>query len=237
MPLLLEELRIILESATPEVLSPVPKKPRAPGGRQIEKSPVTYTFNELPRLLNVVKIESEQDDFFLKAIRYSMSDTQTFLFGEEGSPESKSSIPAHQQMSSQCITAGNLFFDDEFENVIGINHDSGDFEPKMSTLIYSLKALLNTHLVPDEGMLEIKFRHPERFSIETEDATFNVAELRKMLSTIQIAPIAPIQQEAQQPAATPPGSPPRNVRQKLYPSFFPTQQQPETNTSTSPLNR
>ena len=47
-------------------------------------------------------------------------------------------------MAIKCLAAGNLFFNPQMSEVIAMNHQSGDFEPPISSLVFALQALIHS---------------------------------------------------------------------------------------------
>lgn len=99
-----------------------------------------YDISHLGDLITVLK-RGQSDDFEEKyGIRYLVSEKGRMIFALEGKPSQ--SVPRHMDIERTCLTAGNIYFNEDYTKIIGINHDSGDFLPPIETLIHSLPILL-----------------------------------------------------------------------------------------------
>ena len=78
------------------------------------------------------------------SIRYIVKTNGDMLFAREGRPGRL--IAAHRQMSGSCLAAGNIFFNDDFTEIIAVNNQSGDFTPQPHSIIWPLKILLKSSL-------------------------------------------------------------------------------------------
>jgi len=139
--------KTLLSLFTPAVIySPVVRAPQAPGKKKSEHSPPIYNFDSLSTLIEVLKslVLDEMEPECKTSIRYIVKTNGNMLFAQEGRPGR--SIPAHRQMSWDCLAAGNIFFNDDFTEIIAINNQSGDFKPQPHSIIWPLKILLTSPL-------------------------------------------------------------------------------------------
>ena len=126
-----------------------------------------YDLEELPELVETVKqnqhdLESARSPHGL-SIRYLITKDKTCIIAKEGAPNA--TTPGHGQMSTNCLAAGNLFLDAETHAIIAANHQSGDFKPKMNSLVFILKKLIsssNIQLSPRFYMILEQFKANEQ---------------------------------------------------------------------------
>ncbi|MDP3269973.1 MAG: hypothetical protein Q8M40_13125 [Legionella sp.] len=97
-----------------------------------------YSINDVKKLFNekIKNIEAgKKDDTYF---RYLLSENGQARFAREHNKQFAS--PAHFQMTGRtqkdaaCITAGNLFFNEDFTQLLAINNKSGDFRPSFDSL-------------------------------------------------------------------------------------------------------
>lgn len=85
-----------------------------------------------------------------KVLRFLLRTNGELVFAHEGYPSGL--IPAHWHMAgttmpldAKCITAGNVFFDEE-NNLRCINHKSGDFRPPFDSLQFVFPELIKAKI-------------------------------------------------------------------------------------------
>lgn len=52
--------------------------------------------------------------------------------------------PAHTDISSAVLTAGNIIFSEDYSKIVGISNKSGHFQPNFSTLVFALPLILES---------------------------------------------------------------------------------------------
>jgi len=97
-----------------------------------------YSINDVKELFDekIKNIEAgKKDDTYF---RYLLSENGQARFAREHNKQFAS--PAHYQMTGKtqkdaaCITAGNLFFNEDFTQLLAINNKSGDFRPSFDSI-------------------------------------------------------------------------------------------------------
>lgn len=107
------------------------------------------------QLKGLSKPIDEEDYQYKFSIRYLVDIQGRIIFAREGKPGAL--IPAHKQIASMCLAAGNIFFNQDYSKIIKINNESGDFHPESPSLVHPLAILLATalDLVAEELLIDI----------------------------------------------------------------------------------
>jgi|GEM_PF-2425716 len=156
MPLLLNELRNILHAGLLEKEAWFPVV-RNSDPKQSSPSPsAIYALDNFSQLVEKLKKLDNDRSEHKYTIRYLMPDENTLLLAREG--KRSVDVPGHKNMCNSCIAAGNLYLSHDFETVMGISHDSGDFLPSMGSLVFPLRRLMETNLLDSTADL-----YPIRF--------------------------------------------------------------------------
>lgn len=94
------------------------------------------------------------------AIRYVIpaDNSQEAYFSLEGSE--KYGVAAHERLSPKCLAAGMLYFTKQGAHIslVGMNHDSGYFQPTVESLIWPLKLFLSNQTFNLESDLQLGCR-------------------------------------------------------------------------------
>ena len=188
MPISLGTLKEILTAGrTSHTFYPISRQPNAPKRqKQIDNAtPNVYGLENIADLIQILHTVNAEfpNDPLKYSTRYLMENNTDMLVAQEGAPNGR--IPRHRDMSSRCVAAGNLYLSQDLQKVIGINHDSGDFEPSMASLIRPLKILVDSILLDDAGNFSIHYRANPEAEIET--LTISVNALKTMLASIPLA--------------------------------------------------
>ncbi|MDR3443281.1 MAG: hypothetical protein P4L65_09705 [Legionella sp.] len=141
-----------------------------------------HTINTVLQLLQEMQAKNEEP-----VLRYLVDLTNTALFARE-----KGGVisPPHALMTGdikggRCYTAGNLVLNAEFDTLVKVNHQSGDFRPSFESLQRFLALLvLNEETLP--------FSLPEALIVEELDSSggslfehlFSLLELKAWVNTI-----------------------------------------------------
>lgn len=138
-----------------KIYSPVLRAPGSPKRKPRKELEIKiYSLATLPTLIDILRQLPDNDKWFSDekySIRYLIDTSGVMLFAREGKAgvqlESAGEIiPAHKEISSECIAAGNLFFNKDFTEIIAINNSSGDFLPDPNCLIWPVKNLKHSRL-------------------------------------------------------------------------------------------
>ena len=117
-----------------------------------------YPLLALPELIQVLRHLPDSYDYEEKySIRYLVTEEMEILLALEGSPSRV--IPAHEEIRSQCIAAGNFFFTQKYDAIYKINHQSGDFRPQASCLCWPIAILTFCNTFPLTNDLCIDINH------------------------------------------------------------------------------
>ncbi|MFY7697461.1 MAG: hypothetical protein ACOVQX_01350 [Legionella sp.] len=128
-----------IEKNTLTVYAPV-KRPQQTPHREKELRHRFYPIKQLEALIDVLsKMDDDEDDDYKFSIRYLVTEDKQLLLAREGK-EGKY-IPAHKTIRNRCLAAGNLYFSRDFKKIIKINHQSGDFQPSIESLLWPLAIL------------------------------------------------------------------------------------------------
>tara|TARA_R110002126_G_scaffold177321_1_gene326217 strand:- start:35192 stop:35947 length:756 start_codon:yes stop_codon:yes gene_type:complete len=225
MPLLPHELQNILQAGLtekeiwfPVIRNSVPK--------QSSPSPsATHTLENFSQLIEKLKKLDNDGSDHKHTLRYLMPDENTLLLAREG--KRSADVPGHKNMCNRCIAAGNLYLSHDFETVIGISHDSGDFLPSMGSLVFPLRRLMETRLLDTTADLTLYYRVPHHPSVLTE--SFSHASLREMLAQLNIP-------EVQEAASVDPFASPPVPKKRSFESIY-SQDEQEPTQSTSLRSR
>lgn len=141
-----------------------------------------HTIDTVLRLLQEMQAKKEEP-----VLRYLVDLTNTALFARE---KGRVISPPHALMTGdikrgRCYTAGNLVLNAEFDTLVKVNHQSGDFRPSFESLQRFLALL-----VLNEGKLP--FSLPEELIVEELDSSggplfehlFSLLELKAWVNTI-----------------------------------------------------
>lgn len=140
---------------TQKIYFPVLRAPGSPKRKPRKELEIKiYSLATLPTLIDILRQLPDNDKWFSDekySIRYLIDTSGVMLFAREGKAgvqlESAGEIiPAHKEISSECIAAGNLFFNKDFTEIIAINNSSGDFLPDPNCLIWPVKNLKHSSL-------------------------------------------------------------------------------------------
>ncbi len=121
-----------------------------------------YPFGQLWQLLaELASPQNPEDDPDYKyRIRFLIDADLVIWFAREGIADH--TIPAHYQMTgmplttARCIAAGNITFSNDFTEIIGFNHKSGDFRAPFNTVKWALALFFaNEHACPTPLAKEI----------------------------------------------------------------------------------
>lgn len=151
----LDDLRELsaVQFAEHHVYFPLRRPPEAPKKDDSYRH-ILYPVSRLGDLIDKLRAFDEFEDPDHKySVRYLVTEAHQILFALEGKPGRE--IPAHSSISPSCLAAGNMFFSEDYRNVIAINHQSGDFEPRAGSLVWPLAILLNTD-VPLARSVEVR---------------------------------------------------------------------------------
>lgn len=66
-----------------------------------------------------------------------------------------SSVPAHTDMANRVLSAGNIYFSEDYSKIVGISNKSGHFLPDFSTLVFAIPLILVSDF-PLSDLLQIK---------------------------------------------------------------------------------
>lgn len=111
-----------------------------------------------------------------KVLRFLLKTDGTLVFGAEGHPVGH--IPSHAQLANQkdpleaeCITAGNVFFD-ENNRLCAIDNKSGDFRPEFNTLQFAVEALIDAQVPMLDQLTIVKLNSSgaEEMAVEVNTA-------------------------------------------------------------------
>ena len=146
---------------------------------------MTYNLDELDELVATVQqnqndLESATSTHGL-SIRYLITKYKECILAKEGAPNT--TTPGHGQISTSCLAAGNLFLDAETHEILAANHQSGDFKPKINSLVFILKKLMscpNIQLSPHFYLILVQFN-----ANEEETRIILSEELRASLDAIE----------------------------------------------------
>ncbi len=130
-----------------------PDKPRADQSYHH----IMYSLHHIDELIRQLKAITDGPTH---SVRYAVDVNGCLWLALEGKPSKF--IPAHREMCGRgTIAAGNIFFSDDHQNIIKINHQSGDFHPTEDTLAYPL-AILTQYAGRYIQNLEVDISHVDR---------------------------------------------------------------------------
>jgi hypothetical protein len=136
------------------------KPQRAPHPRSAlaDEKPV-YSLQEFELLMNAIGQAPKEDNVInsLVVVRYLIQTDARILFARSGVPTR--TIPVHQEMSSRCLSAGYLFFNNN--QLAGIDHHSRDFSVHTGSLVFALRALFNAPEIDISPNLFVWLNHYE----------------------------------------------------------------------------
>ncbi len=143
-----------------------------------------YRLDELTQLMR-------KNNIFVA--RFLVDVNGVLWFAEEGTPSK--SVPAHYQMTEEhrsvacCLTAGNIEFSPDYQQIIRVNHKSGDFRPSYKSLAIFFAIVLRAledHSVSLPVLLEEPLRVEQLSSSGGIDRVYNFtrSELNGLSSSI-----------------------------------------------------
>jgi len=119
-------------------------------------------------------------------LRYVVTSDYQMLLAPEGRPSK--SIPQHLEMpnGATCIAAGNIFISTtEPRQILGINHQSGDFQPGAGSLLWPLTILSqNPEILTSTLSVYISQVNEHGVFTELPALELNSAELKKMIDKL-----------------------------------------------------
>lgn len=200
----------------------------------------TYYLANLDKLISKLKQYPEdseynesQPDFTAKyAVNYLVTSELQILFNRTPIPESR--MLHDEDLSSNCIASGTIYFDRNFQSIILIDHQSRCFRPSAESIIWPVLILSHPGLSPfNQEDLTLKLNNCELLIVnKAKVVDFFPSELneriRKANSSTQkyYEPCAYVPREATSRPSTPrtprrPDSPEMNYRneadqQRLY---------------------
>lgn len=84
---------------------------------------------------------SNNSDFVANyAVRFVVDVDGVIHFTREG-PRT-TSVPAHSDITHRVLTAGNLYFSEDYSRIVKITNKSGHFQPAFGTLVFALPLIL-----------------------------------------------------------------------------------------------
>lgn len=111
-----------------------------------------YPITLLNEFLTILGEEKANNNYVFNCVRYLVTTDMKFRLAREG--EVTMITPGHGQMiagnlqDSRSLVAGNIYFNDNFSQIIGIDHESGDFNSPCDAILWSLGILFaNEHLL------------------------------------------------------------------------------------------
>lgn len=148
------------------------KRPRE-NYRKDRNTPRVYSPIDINELITTIR-----DDFCMPSIRFVIDKDGLPFFGEEG--QVIGSTPGHEEMCNGiCRASGTLDFDEDYTSIIAINHSSGFFKPKFSSLFWSLNYLFSQDSVFKVApKLEIEF---STANDSWQTITLNTSALREVV--------------------------------------------------------
>lgn len=140
------------------------KPQRAPHPRSAlaDEKPV-YSLQQFELLMNAIGQAPKEDDVINSlgvnylVVRYLIQTDARILFARSGVPTR--TVPVHQEMSSRCLSAGYLFFNNN--QLAGIDHHSRDFSVHAGSLVFALRALFNAPEIDISPNLFVWLNHYE----------------------------------------------------------------------------
>ncbi len=151
---LLAQFTAALQSDESSIYSRVhdPLLPRTPPYGDIR----LYPLFSLESLIETTDLE---DNY--KIIRYVVTADNQLIFARNGT--ASFSVPFHTEMATHCLTAGDIFIN-ENNQIAAINNSSGHFRPDWPSMVFLLRILLNhgDFLAND---LEFRFHGDSRLRI------------------------------------------------------------------------
>ena len=106
------------------------------------------------RALPDKKYDQSNEDFSHNyGARFIVDKGKTIKFSREGARCPY--IPAHSDIESQVLTAGNIHFSEDYTQIVGISNKSGHFRPDFSTLVFAIPLILSSSF-PLAERIELK---------------------------------------------------------------------------------
>ena len=164
---------------TQAALKPVLRPP----GRPSRDKSYTHNFYDVSHLSaltqELLNLGSGYDYNEKYGVRYLVETNGRIVFAREGRPGKY--IPGHKQISTRCLAAGNIYFNEDYSKIVKINHESGDFHPGIETLVHPLAILLATvpHILGRSLDVEVRLvpnSNPEIITFNKVDLTACVQE-------------------------------------------------------------
>lgn len=167
----LEQLKQLFFEAfqNPVIKKPVHRPPHKPIINHSSKH-LLYPINALQELIGVLKGLDPYDDYDERfSARYIVLEDGQLLLAREGSP--CRTIPAHREMGSHCIAAGNIYFSTDYQLITKINHQSGDFHSTQGSMVWPLAIILlsNAAISPSFTIDISNVNSNGKFTIESLD--------------------------------------------------------------------
>ncbi len=139
-----------------------------------------YTINDLDDV-------TYHDEDFVNILRYVVTTDHRLVLGEAGRPSK--SIPQNIEMtkSSGCIAAGKIYLSNENpQRILAIDHDSRDYEPDITSLLWPLIALdLHPTLIHPDFKIRIGEYNMRKQFIITDKFAMNAQTLHDFLADIE----------------------------------------------------
>lgn len=150
-------------------------RPTAPPDRPLQYRYTFYPLQCLAELSEQVKTKASKnrayntlDDEFLPnyAVRFVVAIDYQILFSFEG-PRSKS-VPAHSDIVSPVLTAGNIYFSSDYSQIVQITNKSGHFKPSFGSLVFAIPLILRSGfpLAPLICLSDEVTKQEEKFTVE-----------------------------------------------------------------------
>ena len=157
-----------------------------------------YPIDQLDKLTLVL----QQKNAFI--VRFVVAQDGVLWFAEEGVPGSN--IPAHYQMCSEhandalCLTAGNVEFSHDYQQIIRVSHKSGDFRPSFESLavffsIFLKASRIDSITLPISLALDLQVNRLSSSNSIEEVCRFTMDDLETWCSSIKTIYPQPTQEK------------------------------------------
>jgi len=159
-----------------------------------KKAYAIYPLTQLDTFITALKklacsTDSESDDENAHSMRFVVTADKQILFAREGVVSA--SIPRHEEIRGKCLAAGKIVFSQDYKSIIKVNHCSGGFCPKFSSLVWPLAILAqmraplaDTVEVEEWGVVKSKFQAVRSQKMTIGDIQKLVPQLSKPMISI-----------------------------------------------------
>lgn len=140
-----------------------------------------YDIAHLDRFISELSALDDDYEYEEKfGARYLVNTEGRLLFTREG--RAGKYVARHKDIANKCLAAGNIYFNEDYSQIIKINHESGDFHPTIESLVYPLAALLavNPDIVSDTLDIEIILPSKEKTIINVDKTSILEALAEKL---------------------------------------------------------